>query len=321
MNATDIHKEFKKVVKGKIKQLETDIPKLRKSLASLSSLLGLYKKSISVSKLSYNMLLHIANREKGYKDEVDYIKSYGISTSLGDKILLEEKYRIVAIVNALLNRVESLETKEKELELYKKFDISYSLFNHIRKSFNFAISKALLRGYNYNIGMRMGSIFIKEQDRKFRKEGKELRVVDRGQSWKNLIYIAETHNDKSKKLLKDYRDNKIKQAEFRERMKEFTYPNTDKKWISFFVDDTAVWLKWFKAKCICTNKTIYKLTPSNYINTSTRLVSDAIKDEKTIENVIESKDYGLLKKMAIIKKMKSDYFKDFNKYVYDLQAS
>jgi hypothetical protein len=151
-------------------------------------------------------------------------------------------------------------------------NITLSMFTEILYTFNFRISKEILKGYKFSMG-KLGSIGIIIKDRFMGakninwKESNELR--------KQLIEEGKTPQDLSKGI-------------------------KGEKWHIYYVDDDKGLFHWFKTYMGLKNIGYFAFTPTDYINTPDRKKDSFLAKVTSIDDILDSIQIGNVDKLNMI---------------------
>lgn len=204
----------------------------------------------------------------------------------------------------LLNKLRSVTAALIPFNVYKKILDAY--YNHI--------SNAILRGYVFNVGPHIGSIYIQEVYKKMVNSLGEVRpLVDHAASAELLDTIAKSQEEEGIHTL--YTDYKIRhyytRNQFIHLMKPYTYSHTNKhlpKWIVYHTDDWIPYFRWGNRDNTMSALNLYTFKPTGFINTPKRRTNELLKDVTCVEDIIQFKEIGAKDKMFLIRRFDNNYY-------------
>jgi len=197
--------------------------------------------------------------------------------------LLKFKSRILFI------SLQRLYKSNERLAIYTAMRMPYNSFNCLNTAINLEMSKSILRGYSFKLGLgviRIGNIQVDRVERKFDSDG---HPVDRSINW-----------EESNKFKKALIDNGIKVYN-----KE-TEP-TGRKWFIYHDEPIIHYINWQIS--VCVNKFIkfFKFEPTSFINTKNRVISDVLDEDVDVEDIINNNKLGFSTKLNVILKHDPSY--------------
>lgn len=181
------------------------------------------------------------------------------------------------------------------IEVLKYSRMPYITFNHFNTNLNLEMSKSILRGYSFPIGLRkvnIGSIHIQRITRKFDETG---TPKDKSVNW-----------EESKKFKQALIDKGI--AVYNKD----TCPD-GKKWFIYHTDEYVYYINWKVSIYIHKFIKFFKFKPTIFINTKNRLSSDILDDFNTdVESIINNPKLGFANKLQLILKHDPSYGLKYN---------
>jgi hypothetical protein len=198
--------------------------------------------------------------------------------------MLAFKVRILIISNVRLFH------NTNRLAYYKSLKMPYLSFNYLNTAINNEMSKSILRGYDFNLGIgevKIGVIGIDKIERKFDETGLPTdRSIDWGES------------NKFKKTL-------IEQGI--EPYNKETAPN-GKHWFLYHTEPYIYYINWRISMYAHRLIKFFKFDPNSFINTKNRLISDVLDEYNTdSEDIINNSKLGFSNKLNILLKHDPSY--------------
>lgn len=213
-----------------------------------------------------------------------FIYNYIADDTKNDKYeLLKFKFRVLFV------SYTRLICSNNRLSTYTAMRMPYNVFNCLNTHMNLELSKSILRGYSFKLGMgyvKLGDIRVVQIERKFDNEG---HPVDRSINW-----------DESKKF---------KQALIKEGIEVYnkeTTPN-GRKWFIYHDDPIIHYINWDIYVCINKFIKFFKFEPTMFVNTKNRVISDVLDQDVDIEDIINNTKLGFSTKLNVVLKHDPSY--------------
>lgn len=184
--------------------------------------------------------------------------------------ILVHKFRLLFICyNRWINA-------KKRYEVYKQMNIPYNSFNILNTTINTEMSKSILRGYSFNLGI--GSIKVQRIERHFDDNG---QPKDRSINWEESNKFKQTLLDAGIEL---YDKN--------------TNPN-GRKWLLYHTEPYVYYINWFVSVNVHKFIKFFKFEPSTYINTKSRIMNDST-ENVDVEDILNNPKLGFRNKLSAI---------------------
>ena len=158
----------------------------------------------------------------------------------------EEHTHSMFLIGVLYNTMKynrAIVDIEEQIEELYSYEISNDIYRGILDTYDALLAGYLLDGKNYPVGSGIGSLYIREKNRSYRK-----KVVNYEASNKERIRLLEEGLIPYRK-----KDEDKAIAEGRE------YKGI--KWLIYWYDKTSYWLNWQKSKFV-KNVILYKFVPT-----------------------------------------------------------
>lgn len=179
-----------------------------------------------------------------------------------DNLIHTHSMFLKASIYNIMKYNRAIKDTEDILEELESCIISYDIYKAILDTHDNLLARYLLDGKRYSIGSGIGTIYITEKDRNYKKK----------------VINHEASNRERKRLIAEGLIP-FKKEEYEKALVEGREYN-GVEWLIYFYDEKSYWLHWKKSRFI-KNIILYSLTPTHANNTDQSIyeLQDTIKFE------------------------------------------
>ncbi len=240
-------------------------------------------KLIYASSRRYNLI----NAELSYAERIEVISNLGM--------IITNAFKLIRYRNSII-------------KLKKYFKTTYELFSYILMTYNYEMSKYLIKGYHLNIGASVGKLKVHLSEVKNYSEKAQKNRINWNDTFKNLLSLSATYSNTTKQFLLDYDEAYLTKLEFiRAAGRELTREGVD--WYVASTEDSYPLLRWRKSQYVTRNARYFRFRPSSY-NYTPYLYEEYLKNANDVDEIIGDERLGVRDKLSQIHRLDTSYFYD-----------